>query len=145
MLDNALPSSVRQRIGDEACLDFSLWIDARGESWKADVLESCTLRFGAMLAEELGKVRVELHQEIAGVKREIGELRSDVKQAITSQGAGLRQEMTTQRAELREEIASQGAALRQEMATTRVDVLRWAFLFWLGQIATMAALLSLMR
>jgi hypothetical protein len=34
------------------------------------------------------------------------------------------------------------AAIRSEIATTRVDMLRWSFVFWIGQVATVAALLA---
>ena len=29
-------------------------------------------------------------------------------------------------------------SVRQELATTRVEMLKWSFLFWLGQVAAMA-------
>jgi len=36
------------------------------------------------------------------------------------------------------------AAIRNELATTRVETLRWSFVFWIGQVATVAALLAFM-
>jgi hypothetical protein len=36
------------------------------------------------------------------------------------------------------------AGLRQEIATVRVELLKWSFLFWAGQIAAIAGLLSYM-
>jgi hypothetical protein len=66
---------------------------------------------------------------------------------------GLSHQMATDRFERRltEELAAlrlemhQGfAALRQEDATTRVELLKWAFLFWVGQVAAVAGLLAYM-
>jgi hypothetical protein len=34
--------------------------------------------------------------------------------------------------------------VRQELATTRVETLKWSFLFWIGQVAAMAGLLAVM-
>ena len=34
--------------------------------------------------------------------------------------------------------------IRSELSTTRVEMLRWAFVFWLGQVAAIAALMSFM-
>src|SRR4051794_3667617 len=34
------------------------------------------------------------------------------------------------------------AAVRSELATTRVEIVRWSFVFWIGQVATTAALLA---
>ena len=36
------------------------------------------------------------------------------------------------------------AAIRAELATTRVEMLRWSFLFWIGQVAVIASLLAFM-
>jgi hypothetical protein len=36
------------------------------------------------------------------------------------------------------------AGLRGEMATTRVELLKWSFLFWVGQVAAIAGLLAFM-
>lgn len=36
------------------------------------------------------------------------------------------------------------AAVRQEMATSRVELLKWSFAFWVGQVAAMAGLLAFM-
>lgn len=66
---------------------------------------------------------------------------------------GLYHQMATDRFERRltEEITAlriemhQGfASLRQENATTRVELLKWSFLFWAGQLAAIAGLLAYM-
>src|SRR4051794_33323154 len=36
-------------------------------------------------------------------------------------------------------------ALRTELATTRIEMLRWSFVFWIGQVAAIAGLLALMQ
>ena len=45
---------------------------------------------------------------------------------------------------LRLEMHQGFAALRQENATTRVELLKWSFLFWIGQVAALAGLLAFM-
>jgi hypothetical protein len=35
-------------------------------------------------------------------------------------------------------------AIRAELANTRVEILRWSFVFWIGQVAAVAALLAFM-
>jgi hypothetical protein len=35
-------------------------------------------------------------------------------------------------------------SVRQELATSRVEMLKWSFLFWIGQVAAMAGLLGFM-
>jgi len=52
----------------------------------------------------------------------------------------LTQEVST----LREEFHRSLTDIRQEIATTRFELLKWTFLFWIGQVAVMAGLLSYM-
>ena len=52
----------------------------------------------------------------------------------------LSEEISTLRVELHDGLLS----VRQELATTRVEMLKWSFLFWLGQVAATAGLLGFM-
>jgi hypothetical protein len=45
---------------------------------------------------------------------------------------------------LRREFQTAFETLRADIAATKVDILRWSFLFWSGQVAAIAALMSLM-
>jgi hypothetical protein len=45
---------------------------------------------------------------------------------------------------LRREFHAGFETLRADIAATKVEILRWSFLFWIGQVAAVAALLSLM-
>jgi len=50
--------------------------------------------------------------------------------------------LSEETANLRVEIANLGSGLRQEMATDRFELLKWMFLFWIGQLAAMTAIMS---
>lgn len=52
--------------------------------------------------------------------------------------------LTFEVSSLRLELHDGLAAVRQEMATTRVELLKWSFAFWIGQVAAMAGLLAFM-
>ena len=56
----------------------------------------------------------------------------------------LTEEISGLRLEVREALHDGLTAVRQELATTRVETLKWSFLFWVGQIAAMAGLLAFM-
>ena len=47
-------------------------------------------------------------------------------------------------ARIRTLIVEQGARLEGRMADLRAELLKWSFLFWIGQVAAMAALLAFM-
>jgi hypothetical protein len=45
---------------------------------------------------------------------------------------------------LAEELSSLRQQITQELVATRVDMIKWSFVFWIGQVAAMAALLAFM-
>ena len=80
--------------------------------------------------------------------------RSDVRAIADAQSARIDAQMGQMRAELRQEIVGQGAELRQEIgelrtetragfADLKAELLRWMFLFWVGTMGTVLALLKL--
>ena len=56
----------------------------------------------------------------------------------------LTEEISDFREEIREGLHDGLTSVRQEIATTRVEMLTWSFLFWIGQVAAMAGLLAYM-
>jgi len=75
------------------------------------------------IAQESGAIR----QEVAGVRTEVATLRADM--------ATLRAEMATRQEmeSLRQDMNSGFARLERQMAESRVDMIKWSFLFWTGQ------------
>ena len=56
----------------------------------------------------------------------------------------LTEEISDFREEIREGLRDGLTSVRQEIATTRVEMLTWSFLFWIGQVAAMVGLLAYM-
>jgi hypothetical protein len=56
----------------------------------------------------------------------------------------LAEEISALRVEIRAGLHDGLTSVRQEIATTRVEMLKWSFVFWIGQVAAMAGLLSFM-
>jgi hypothetical protein len=93
-------------------------------------LAACTDRFERRLVETSAALRLEMHDGFATLRQE-----------MDSGLAALRQEMRDGDAALRQEMTGGFAALRQEMALRHTDLLKWCFLFWLGQVAVIAGIL----
>jgi hypothetical protein len=74
-----------------------------------------------------------LVEEIAGVRVEMARSEARLREVIAGQGATLRVEM-----------AQLAAAIRQEMALNRLEVLKWAFVFWVGQVIAVVGLVGVM-
>ena len=57
----------------------------------------------------------------------------------------LAQESALLRIDISKALTDGLTAVRQECATTRLDMLKWSFVFWIGQVAAIAGLLAFMR
>ena len=63
---------------------------------------------------------------------------------LAQEMAALRVEIAEGQTTLRREFHDGLAGVRKEVADARVELLRWSFLFWIGQVATTAGLLAYM-
>lgn len=92
----------------------------------------------------LAAQRSEFHDSLAAQ-------RSEFRDSLAAQRSEFRDSLTAQRIELREGLAALRvefhdgfAALRHEIANVRVDLFKWSFMFWVGQVAAIALLLGYM-
>jgi hypothetical protein len=114
-----VPTALQDRLGPEATAGLiELLLDAR-EEWTTEMIERVGDRFERRLMEETTKLRIEMTQGFAA----------------------LRQEMTEGFAAIRQEMTEGFAAIRHEMADQRFALLKWAFLFWIGQFFAVASLM----
>jgi len=88
-----IPAALRARLGDDATFGLIELLETERQEVSEQVLTSAADRFERRMAEEFGRFRKEVVQELSN---------------------------------------------------TRVDMLKWSFLFWIGQVAAIAGLLSFM-
>jgi cell division septum initiation protein DivIVA len=157
--------ALQERLGEEGTQGLLEMFDEARHDWTADVMDRVGERFERRLVEETSAIRVEmarmrgdLRQEIAqlgsDLRQEMAQLGSDLRQEMAQLGSDLRREMSQMRADSRQEIAGVDASLRQEMAAgfaamrqdmaeQRFELLKWAFLFWIGQFFALASLVAI--
>jgi hypothetical protein len=109
---------LRDRLGPEPSQDLS---DAF-EEIQDDMLTMTTERFDGRLLAVASELRADIYQT-----------QSDLRQDMARMDAGLRVALV-------EGLSK----IRAEMTEMRVDVIRWSFLFWIGQVAATATLLAVM-
>ena len=107
--------------------------DSAQAEWKEDVLILAAERFERTLAGQMAGFRVDVTRDVSALREE-----------VTRHISGLREDMTREISAFRVDAAKQVSEVRQEVATTRVELLKWSFLFWVGQVAAMAGLLAFM-
>jgi hypothetical protein len=118
---------LRTSVGPEACDDLSNAFEEVQNDMLSPTTEPLDGRVNALGAD--------LRTEIAKTE---GRLRTDIVRADSN----LRAEIAKTEGRLRLEMAEGFAGVRRDIVDMRVEVLRWAFAFWLGQFAATVGLLA---
>ncbi len=145
-----VPAPLRRRLGD----DGSAALLELGRAWSDQVLNVAGDRFERRLTEVEASLRTAMATGFAQVRQEMtdceGRLRQEIveckcslREEIAGTAGSLRQGMAETAGSLRQEIAETKGVLRVELANSRAELLKWAFLFWVGQAATVAGLMAL--
>ena len=163
---SAIPAALRERLGPEATGGLLDLLDVARREWSENVIEVCAARFERRLVEETSTLRLEIAQLDASLRVQIAELGASLRGEMADLGANLRGEMAGLGASLRSEMAKLeaslrgemaelgaslrgemtrlGASLRKEMSDGRFEILKWCFLFWIGQVVAIAGVFGLM-
>jgi hypothetical protein len=122
-------AALREQLGDEAARDLEEYANGAGAEWRDDVMDAATERFDVRLEamsdrfdNRLATVAAELRLEMAGLRLDLQRELHGAWQAI---------------AELK-------ISLRKEIADGRVELLRWSFVFWIGEVSLLAGLITYM-
>ena len=91
----------------------------------------------AALRLEIERVRVEIEKMRADLTKEIERMRAD----LTKEIGKVHLEVEKVRADLTIEIAGVRADLTVQIARSQATQTRWAFLFWISQMAVLAGVL----
>jgi hypothetical protein len=64
--------------------------------------------------------------------------------ASSSSGSrkNVRVELATFRSDVKAEFATVRSEVKADLALTRAEVLKWSFLFWIGQVAAVGAVMA---
>jgi hypothetical protein len=128
-----VPRALQARLGDDATVALLELLDASHREARAPLIDACTERFERRLVEE-----------VAGLRVQNAESSATLRQEMVTMTAALRQEIVTMAATLRQEMATMRAELRQEIAAGRVELIKWSFLFWIGQVLAITAIMGVM-
>src|SRR5882672_185442 len=92
--------------------------------------------FERRLVEESSKLRLEMAELRTDVRGELGAIRTEI---ATTLGA-IRVDMATELGGMRADLAG----VRAEIAVNKFELLKWAFVFWVGQVVGVAGIVGLL-
>jgi hypothetical protein len=150
-----VPAALQERLGIAATAGLLQLLDSSHREWRDDVMAASSDRFERRLVEEIATVRVQIAQVDASIRRDMAEMGAsirrdmatmgaEIRQDMATMGAGIRQDMATMGAGIRQDMATMGAGIRQDMASGRVELFKWCFLFWIGQVVAVAGIMGVM-
>jgi len=103
---------------------------------------------GAGIRQEMAQMGAGIRQEMAqmgaGMRQEMAEMGAQIRQDMAQMGAQIRQETGKMGAQIRQEMGEMGSGIRTDMATGRVELFKWCFLFWIGQVVAVSTIVGLM-
>lgn len=74
----------------------------------------------------------------------INEAAKGIRENVSETGIErLERRLAETKADLEKQVAETKSDLEKQVANTRADMIKWMFVFWVGQIAVMTGLLSL--
>jgi hypothetical protein len=92
--------------------------------------------FERRLVEESSKLRLEMAELRTDVRGELGAIRTEIATAL----GGMRVDMATELGGMRADLAG----VRAEIAVNKFELLKWAFVFWVGQVVGVAGIVGLL-
>jgi len=114
-----VPKVLREKLGEDGVDALVELLNRSQDEQKVAILEFVEEKFERRLTEELSKLR----------------------QEMVTMNASLREEMVTMNASLREEMVTINASLREEMAKNYSSIIKWMFIFWIGQVGVILGIL----
>lgn len=132
-----VPKVLREKLGEEGADALVELINLANSQTKADVLTFVEEKFERRLSEELGKLNERLTTVEEKFDRRLSEELGKVNERITAEISKLNERLTIEIGKVNVEFAK----VRQEMAELKAGLIRWMFIFWVGQLGAILGIL----
>ncbi len=110
---------LKDKLGDEGVDSLIRLLNQSQQNQKQDLMVYLEEKYERRLGEEIGKVNERLTEEIGKVNERLTEEIGKVNDRITKEIAGV----------------------RTDLADTRADLIKWMFIFWMGQVLALVGIL----
>jgi len=122
----AIGKPLREKLGDEAVDSLVDLIKQAQADQKNDVLEFVEEKFERRLSEEFGKMDI----KISKVESKNSETKAELISIVSET-----------KAELISIISETKTELMTKTSETKADLIKWMFIFWVGQLGMMLGIL----
>jgi glycerol-3-phosphate dehydrogenase len=143
-----VPKVIREKLGEDVTEALVELINQANGQTKADALTFAGERFERRLSEVGAQFNQRITEVEAKLDRRIAEAEAKLNQRITEVEVKLDRRITEVEAKLDHRITDEAAKVsvdlakvRTEMAEHKADLLRWMFIFWVGQVGALLGIL----
>lgn len=126
MARTRVPAALSERLGPDATDGLVDVLESSRTEWTEQVLTLAEDRFERRLTLTEARFEGRLTLTEARFERRLAQEIAAFRVEITRELAAIRQEFT------------------RELAAVRVELIRWSFVFWIGQVAVMIGVLAFM-
>jgi len=148
----AVPRVLREKLGEDGVDSLIDLLNKVRDRTRDDVLTFVEEKFERRLSDEVAKINQRITDEVAKINQRLSEEVTKINQRITDEVAKINQRITEEVANINQRItdevtninqriSEEVAGLRNEIHRTRADIIKWMFIFWVGQIGVIMGLL----
>ncbi len=141
---------LKAQLGEQEARSVLDYIDERTAEQFNNYKSQLPTRYDLIhINEEINRFRVEFKGDLSQLRTELKEeialLRTEVKDEIVQVRMELKEDISQVRIEFGEKITKEIAQVRVELGGAKSDIIKWMFIFWVGQFAAMLALFKFLR
>ncbi|ACY47193.1 LA_3696 family protein [Rhodothermus marinus] len=140
-----VPKVLREKLGDDGVEALIALLNEAAHHERNNLLGILEERFERRVTEEGKRLEVQMAETEKRldyrITEEVAKLDNRITEEIAKLDSRLTEEVACLDRRLTEEVARLETRLSTQMAATRADLIRWMFIFWVGQIGTLVALL----
>jgi len=137
----AIPKILRERLTDEGVDEFIAIIKEVDADARKDAIAIAEERFERRLTEEASRLDKRITEEISRLRVEMAEKFAQLETKM----AQLETKIETKMSQLETKMETKMAQLEIKMTSFKAEIIKWMFLFWLGQIVVVAGLIKLLK
>ena len=121
-----VPRILQEKLGEEGSDAFVKVIKEIDNEARKEALVVAEEHFEVRLIEEMGKLRQEF---------------SEFKEEMRAEFSGFKEEMRTELSGFKDSMGREISSLKVENAKTKADMIKWMFIFWIGQIGVLSGIM----
>ncbi len=136
-----VPKTLREQLGEQATDELVDLLNQVAEDSRRETLAAVEEKFERRLTEELAVTNQHIVETKSALEQQIVETKSALEQQIAETKSALEQQIAALEARFDAKLAETKAELQAQIANVRADMIRWMFIFWVGQLAAIAGIL----